>query len=170
MAGFELFLFPNFLVPDYFWSQLFFAWSYFWPRAAFSIHQNLLLKTRIYSWRQSHQITYQENQSCAGASCCLHPTFRSKISYFIIFPAIDFEFSVDLLDFYAGSKSNYMVYLETKNDIIQFSPNAMMSLNYLNLFQKRYQEKYWFSKKYCGMYAYYRYFVIFQNLKLLEYP
>ena len=29
------------------------------------------------------------------------PTFRSKISDFMIFPAIDFEYNVDLLDFYA---------------------------------------------------------------------
>jgi len=42
------------------------------------------------------------------------PTFRSKISDFIIFPAIDFQLSADLLNFYAGGKSNYMVYLETK--------------------------------------------------------
>jgi hypothetical protein len=49
---------------------------------------------------------------------------------------------VDLLDFYAVGKSNYVVYLETKNDIIQFSPNAIKNSNYLHLFQKRYQEKY----------------------------
>jgi len=49
---------------------------------------------------------------------------------------------VDLLDFYVVGKSNYVVYLETKNDIIQFSPNATKNPNYLRLFQKRYQEKY----------------------------
>jgi len=49
---------------------------------------------------------------------------------------------VDLLDFYVVGKSNYVVYLETKNDIIQFSPNATKYPNYLHLFQKRYQEKY----------------------------
>jgi hypothetical protein len=32
-------------------------------------------------------------------------------------------------------------YLEAKNDIIQFSTKAIKNLNYLNLFQKRYQEK-----------------------------
>ena len=69
------------------------------------------------------------------------PIFRSKFSDFIIFPAIDFQFNTDLLNFYVGGKSNYMVYLETKNDIIQFSPSAIKRLNYLNLFQKRYQEK-----------------------------
>jgi hypothetical protein len=58
---------------------------------------------------------------------------------------------MNFLDFYAGGKSNYMVYLETKNDIIQFSPNPIKSQSYLHLFQKRYQEKYWFSKKYCGI-------------------
>jgi len=49
---------------------------------------------------------------------------------------------VDLLNFCAGGKSNYVVYLETKNGIIQFSPNAIKNPNYLHLFQKRYQEKY----------------------------
>jgi len=49
---------------------------------------------------------------------------------------------VDLLDFYAVGKSNHLVYLETKNDIIQFSPDAIKNPNYLHLFQKRYQEKY----------------------------
>jgi len=34
-----------------------------------------------------------------------------------------------------------MVYLETKNDIIQFSPNAIKSTNHWDLFQKRYQEE-----------------------------
>jgi len=49
---------------------------------------------------------------------------------------------VDLLDFYAVDKSNYLMYLEIKNDIIQFLPNAIKDLNYLHLLQKRYQEKY----------------------------
>jgi hypothetical protein len=31
----------------------------------------------------------------------IEPTFRRKISDFIIFSAIDFESNVDLLDFYA---------------------------------------------------------------------
>ena len=44
----------------------------------------------------------------------IYPTFRRKISDFIIFPAIDFESNVDLLDFYAWGKSNYVRYLETK--------------------------------------------------------
>jgi len=48
---------------------------------------------------------------------------------------------VDLLDFYVVGKSNYVVYLEAKNDIIQFSPNATKYPNYLHLLQKRYQEK-----------------------------
>jgi hypothetical protein len=34
------------------------------------------------------------------------PTFRSKISDFIIFPAIDFQSNVDLLNFCAEGKSN----------------------------------------------------------------
>jgi len=58
---------------------------------------------------------------------------------------------VDLLDFYVVGKSNYVVYLEAKNYIIRFSPNTTKNLNYLHLLQKRYQEIYWFSKKYCGM-------------------
>jgi len=49
---------------------------------------------------------------------------------------------VYLLDFYAVGKSNDVVYLEAKNDIIQFSPNATKNLNYLHLFQKRYQKNY----------------------------
>jgi len=40
---------------------------------------------------------------------------------------------MDLLNFYAESKSKYMVYLEIKNDIIQFSPNSIKNLNYLYL-------------------------------------
>jgi hypothetical protein len=64
------------------------------------------------------------------------------MSDFIIFSAIDFQVSADLLNFYAGGKSNYIVYLETKNDIIQFSPNSIKNLNYLYLFKKRDQEKY----------------------------
>jgi hypothetical protein len=71
-----------------------------------------------------------------------NPTFHSKISDFILFSAIDFQLSADLLNFYAGGKSNYIVYLETKNDIVQFSPNSIKNLNYWYLFQKRYQEKY----------------------------
>jgi len=39
----------------------------------------------------------------------------------MIFPVIDFRYNIDLSNFFAGGKSNYMVYLETKNDIIQFS-------------------------------------------------
>jgi len=35
-----------------------------------------------------------------------------------------------------------MVYLEIKNDIIQFLPSAIKRLNYLNLFQKHNPEKY----------------------------
>jgi len=35
------------------------------------------------------------------------------------------------LDFYAVGKSNDVVYLETKNDIIQFSPNTIKNPNYL---------------------------------------
>jgi len=46
--------------------------------------------------------------------------------------------------------SNYMVCLETKNNIIQFSSNAVKRLNHLDLFQKRYQKKDFF-KKYCRM-------------------
>lgn len=42
------------------------------------------------------------------------PTFRRKISDFIIFAAIDFESNVYLLDFYASGKNNYVRYLETK--------------------------------------------------------
>jgi len=38
---------------------------------------------------------------------------------------------VDLLDFYAADKSTYVVYLETRNDIIQFSPNTIKNPNYL---------------------------------------
>jgi len=49
---------------------------------------------------------------------------------------------MDLLDFYAEGKNNYMVYLEIKNDIFQFSLNSIKNLNYLYLFQKCYQEKY----------------------------
>ncbi len=71
----------------------------------------------------------------------LNPLSAVNFSIFIIFPAIDFESSTDLLDFYAGSKSNHMVYLETKNDIIQFSPRDINLIDYLDLFQKRYQEK-----------------------------
>ena len=98
-------------------------------------------------------------QTCAAFSVLsnknriesFHPTFRSKISYFIISPAINFQSNMNFLDFYAGGESNYMVYLKPKNDIIQFSLNPMKSQGYLHLFQKRYQEKYWFSKKYCRM-------------------
>jgi hypothetical protein len=36
----------------------------------------------------------------------------------MIFPAVEFQSNMDLLNFYAGSKSNYMVFIETKNDII----------------------------------------------------
>jgi hypothetical protein len=36
----------------------------------------------------------------------------------MIFPAVEFQSNMDLLNFYAESKSNYMVSLETKNDII----------------------------------------------------
>jgi len=42
---------------------------------------------------------------------------------------------VDLLDFYVVGKSNYVVYLEAKNDIIQFSPNTTKNPNYLHLFK-----------------------------------
>jgi len=49
---------------------------------------------------------------------------------------------VDLLDFYAVGKSNCLMYLKNKNDIIQFSPNAIKDPNYLHLLQKRHQEKY----------------------------
>ena len=45
-------------------------------------------------------------------------TFSNKFSDLMIFPAIEFQSNMDLLNFYAGSKSNYMVFLETKNDII----------------------------------------------------
>jgi hypothetical protein len=47
-----------------------------------------------------------------------------------------------LFGFLQKVKANYMAYLETKNDIIQFPPNSIKSSNYLHLFQKRYQEKY----------------------------
>jgi len=72
----------------------------------------------------------------------LYLTFRSKFSKIHIFTAIDFQSNVDLLDFYVVGKRNYVVYLEAKNDITQFSPNATKNPNYLHLFQKRYQEKY----------------------------
>jgi len=38
-------------------------------------------------------------------------------------------------------KNGYILYLETKNDIIPFSPSFASILYYLNLFQKRYPEK-----------------------------
>lgn len=52
------------------------------------------------------------------------PTISSKFSNFMIFPAVDFQFIMDLLSFYAGSKSNCMLHLGAKNHIIQFSPSA----------------------------------------------
>lgn len=53
----------------------------------------------------------ERGESCQLASkAMLNPTFRSKISDFIIFPAIDFQSNADLLNFYAKGKSNYMVY------------------------------------------------------------
>jgi len=45
---------------------------------------------------------------------------------------------VDLLNFYVVGKSNYMAYLEAKNDIIRFSPNETKNQNYLHMFKKRY--------------------------------
>jgi len=33
----------------------------------------------------------------------------------MIFPVIDFRYNIDLSNFFAGGKSNYMVYLETRD-------------------------------------------------------
>jgi len=47
----------------------------------------------------------------------------------MIFPAIDFQYNMDLLDFYAEGKSDYVVCLETKNYTIQFPLSSIKSLN-----------------------------------------
>lgn len=74
-----------------------------------------------------------------------NPTFRSKFSDFMVFSVINFQFNTNLLNFYTGGKSKYSVFRD-QNDIIQFLSSAIKCINYLNLLQKCYQEKYWFSK------------------------
>jgi hypothetical protein len=50
----------------------------------------------------------------------IEPTFRSKISFFTIFAAIDFQFNINLLDIYARITGGYMCIWRPKNDSIQF--------------------------------------------------
>ncbi len=83
-----------------------------------------------------------------------YPTFRSKFSKIHVFTAIDFQSNVDLLYFYVVGKSQLcgifnVVYLEVKNDIIQFSPNTTKNLNYLHLFKTATRKNIDFRKKYC---------------------
>lgn len=48
---------------------------------------------------------------------------------------------MDLLNFYVEGKSKYVMCLEIKNYIIEFSINAIKNPSYLYLFQKSYQGK-----------------------------
>ena len=47
-------------------------------------------------------------------------TFRSKISFFTNFAAIDFQFDLNLLDICTGIKDGYIAFYRPKNDRIQF--------------------------------------------------